>query len=393
MDEKITAIQQAFPTTTNQVYLNTGSVGPWSTIANEVLLREQAIELAEGRGSMGSYGKIIEFLPELRESFAQLLHCHSDNIALTHHTTDGLNIGIHGVNWQQGDEIITTNWEHPGGYLPIYVVQRRYGVRIRTVNLSTADTDETILEKFKQVISPRTRMMTFSHVTWNTGQILPLKQLAELARKHHILTVIDGAQTIGHMPLDLPELGIDLYAMPAQKWLCGPEGLGICYVRSESIERFDPTFVGYMSMQYGKDESSGYYLPQPNAQRFEVGGIFRPMQHAMLAQLNWMKDEIGWEWIYNRILDNAQYAYQQLQKIGATMITPAPVCGLITFTFDGIDASEVTTSLQEQNNIIVRYLPDPYALRIATGFYTSKKDIDTLIKALETHKSAVKEKG
>jgi L-cysteine/cystine lyase len=383
--EKITLIRNSMPVTRDKVYLNTGAVGPLSTITSEVLQQSQARELAEGRGTMSGYKALIEAQASLRQAIARLVKATPQEIALTHHTTDGMNIVAHGLNWQPGDEIITTDWEHPGGFLPLYVLRQRQGVELKVVKLAPNDSPEEVVAKFGAAITPRTRLMVFSHVAWNTGMRLPLPEIVAMGHRHNVLSLVDGAQSTGAIPLDLPASGVDFYAMPGQKWLCGPEGTGALYVREDRLSLVSPTFAGYGTIAgSGAYDLTGYFVPAKGAARYQIATVNRPGIQAMAASLTWLEESVGWEWIYARIDQLAQYARKVLDQLeGMRVITPTgPLAGLVTFNLDGYDPARVMSRLAEKG-ILLRFLEHPYALRISTGFYNTETDVDRLISALQ----------
>jgi L-cysteine/cystine lyase len=385
--EKIALIRNTMPVTREKVYFNTGSVGPLSTITTEALLQCQARELAEGRATMVSHKLLFETVGELRQAFANLVKADPEEIALTHHTTDGMNIVTHGLDWQPGDELVITDWEHPGGFMPPFVLRQRRGVVLKFVSLEATDSPEEIVAKFEAAITPRTRLMVFSHVAWNTGLRLPLAEVVAMGHRHQVLSLVDGAQSAGAIPLDLPASRVDFYALPGQKWLCGPEGTGALYVRPDRLSLLWPTFAGYLTVgSTGASDMTGYFVPAKGATRYEVGTINRPTAGAMAANLTWLAETAGWDWIYERIVHLAEYARNSLSRLpaGVTVITPpGPQAGLVTFNLEGYDPARVTTRLVEEG-VILRFLQQPYALRISTGFYNTEADIDRLISALNS---------
>ena len=379
--EKIELIRQKMPSVNQQLYMNTGSVGPLAQVTHERLLEAESAEYLQGRGWVAGFMAFkLGALVELRERFGRLLGVSAETIALTRNTTEGINIAAHGLQWQAGDEIITTNWEHPGGYLPLYVLRERYGVTLRFIDLDFEDSAETIVERFRAAITPRTRLLAFSHVAWNSGLILPLTQLTELAHQHYAYILVDGAQSAGAIPLDLTESGVDFYAIPGQKWLCGLEGTGALYVRPDRLSLLSSLFIGYMSSE--QFDQTGHYLPVSHAKRFEVGFQYRPVVSAMNANLQWLEEEVGWEWIYDRIGRLTTYAYDQLSALPfIRLISAEGTAGLITFNVIGHDPAQLTEELQKRQ-IMVRWLPKPYALRISLGFYNTEQEIDQLIAVL-----------
>ena len=257
--QKINMIRQAFPVTEQIAYLNTGSFGPLSRVYQEAIMTAIEQEVVNGRSNAQIATASNEAADTVRQKIAQLVRATPNEIALTQHTTNGINIAVHGLDWQAGDEIITTTTEHEGGMMPLYVLRQRRGVVLRIVDITAEDDDAQILAKFEREITTRTRAILFSHVTWNLGTRFPLAGIVALAQQHHLLTIVDAAQSAGAVPIDLPASGIDFYAMPCQKWLCGPDGLGALYVRRERISQLQPTFAGFRTQ--AQWDFTGHFMP------------------------------------------------------------------------------------------------------------------------------------
>jgi L-cysteine/cystine lyase len=379
--EKITLIREMMPAVRNRVYLNTGTAGPLSSLTIETMNQANTLELDEGRADLSGFKQLTQTVADARAAIARLVKANPEEIALTHHTTEGINIVAHGLTWQPGDEIVTTTSEHEGGLLPVYVLAQRYGVVVKVIDISP----DEVVAQLEAAITPRTRLLVFSHVTWNLGVCLPLAEIVAMGHRHHVLTLVDGAQSAGAIPLDLPASGVDFYALPGQKWLCGPEGTGALYVRKDRLNLVAPTFVGYASLEgVHAYDFTGHFLPaRDSARRYEVGSIYRPGIKAMVANLAWLAETAGWEWIYARIEHLAEYARNALSALpGTTVLTPSgPQAGLVTFNIEGLDPERMMIKLA-RDGIILRFIRYPYALRISTGFYNTEADIDRLVAVL-----------
>jgi len=387
MAEKTTnvaAIRDAMPAVTRHVYLNTGTCGPLPRPVEETMRAIAEAELDDGRIVPERYLINSDLKRQAREEVAALLGCSPDNIALTRHTTDGINIGVLGINWHPGDEIITTDMEHPGGQAPLFTVARRYGVTIRTARLGDGGGD--VVGAIARLITPRTRLIMLSHLTWNTGAILPIREVTELAHQHGILVVVDGAQSAGSIPVNVTELGVDVYAIPGQKWLCGPEGTGAVYIADNALDILQLTVAGYSSlaMPHGIEPIGGYLLPKATAERFEVGGMNMPAIAGQAASIRWIRTTVGFPWAFERIQQLGHYAWQSLSELdGVHVITPRHcMAGLVCFTVDGCDPAALVQALWQEANIIVRFISQPYCIRLSAGFYNTEEDIDQLIDAI-----------
>ncbi len=329
---------------------------------------------------MENYMRSGEIKTEAREKFARVFGCPADNVTLTRHTTDGMNIGVNGINWQPGDEIVMSDMEHPGGQGPVYNVARRYGVVVKTVKLGDGTGD--VVGAFERMITPRTRVLLTSHLTWNTGTVLPLADIVEMAHRHHVLVVADAAQSLGSIPLDVVGMGVDVYGGPGQKWLCGPEGTGATYVSDEALQQINQTVVGYASVA-AWEHSGGHFTPRHGADRYEVGGVFTPAILGNVTSLKFIQETAGLDWAYDRIKTLGEYCWNKLAEIdGVTMITPSDqMAGLVSFNLDGFEPPELTEKLSEQG-IIIRYIGTPLCARVSTGFYNNEADIDRLTDAV-----------
>ena len=383
-DEKARLARAEMPVTGRKTYLNTGTAGPLARVTQEALEAGGRFDYETGRGTFSSFPRLMEDIVELRARFAALMGVGDYEVALTHHTTDGVNIVANGIAWQAGDEVVTTSAEHEGGLLPLYVQKRRHGVTVRVVDIGTGDSPDEIAVKLGRAIGPRTRLLAISHVNWNTGLRMPIESIAAIARERDVLTLVDGAQSAGAIPMELASSGVDFYAAPAQKWLCGPEGIGALWVRAESLALLEPTFIGFFSLvDTSSYDLSGNFMPAPGARRFEVGTVYRPAVKAMCANLEWLSEELGWSWIHARIAALAERARSALLEIPEVeMVTPSCAgSGLLTFALRGYDHSRVVAEL-EKSGIVVRNLHDPDALRVSTGFYNNDEDIARLVEGL-----------
>lgn len=382
MSPNLTEVRNQLPAVQASAYLNTGSYGPLSRAAATAIAEESRQQLEIGRlASMGESGQSIG--ASLRAGFARIFGCGSDEVALTHHTTDGMNIATWGVQYRPGDEIVTNSWEHPGGLLPVFAAARRFDLKVRMVSLDKEDDEETILAKFDRVIGPRTKLVSVTHVSWKTGTILPIDRLAELVHPHGGLLAVDGAQSGGAICLDMSSSGADFYAIPGQKWLCGPEGIGALYVNRERTGDLLQTYVGYPSLRDGGAyDETGIFLPPHGAKRYEVGTTYRPAMAGMLSGLQWLED-LGLDWVYDRTQEATQMTREVLSAIPAVRLLHTPThAGLTSFTIDGISPSAAVERLAEAG-VLIRSVPDPDLIRVSSHFFNDENDIDRLRAGIE----------
>lgn len=380
--EKVAAIRAELPVTGRYLYFNAGTNGPLPQRSHDALVATSALELSEGRIGSEAFTRFLQNLGDTRASVATLLGCDPAEIALTHNTTEGMNIALMGLHWQPGDEVVTSVAEHPGGLYPVYLLHQRYGVRIRMTRIALPGHDP--LEELRAALSPRTKAVVLSHVSWATGMVLPVRALADLAHSVGALFICDAAQSAGMVPSNVYALGVDAYACSGQKWLCGPDGTGALFVRRDRWADIQQTFISYFGIQPGMSDHDGHYVPASSAQRYDVATIYPGGLKALRESLRWIGDEIGWDWVYQRIATLGHYCYDALATLdGVTMMTPRDqMAGLVHFRVEGIAPAELTTALTAAN-MLIRDTHDPEANRVSTGFYNTEAEIDRLRQTIE----------
>lgn len=374
-------IRQQMPATTSHIYLNTGTFGPLPGCVVKAMQECIQDGWQNGRLGVAAFEAIGTIYGNARSGVARLLNADADEITLTDNTGEGMNIISYGINWQEGDEVITTNHEHISLLAPLYQLRDRYGIIIRFADIGPM-AEHPVLKTIADLVTPRTRLISISHVTWTTGAVLNISEVAYMGREWGIPVLIDGAQSAGAIPADMKALGVDFYAIPMQKWLCGPDGTGALYVRKDALRYVSPTYVGYWSTKH--EEGLEWELLE-SAQRFEAGGRQTAAIAGQAAVLNWLEETVGYQWLFERIASLSAYAYQALKEVpGLSMLTPRPgESGLVSFKLEGRDDAETVTYLRDKHNIYIRNIPSTKSLRISTGFYNIEEEIDKVVAALQ----------
>lgn len=373
-------IRQEMPATISRLYLNTGTFGPLPRCVTQAMQERIQDEWQNGRLGASAFESIGTIYNNARSGVARLLNADVEEIALTDNTGEGLNIISNGFQWHAGDEVITTNHEHISLLGPLYQLRDRYGIVIRIADLGPY-AERPVLKAIADLVTQRTRLISISHVAWTTGTVHNISEVGYMGREWGIPVLIDGAQSAGAIPVDVKALGVDFYALPMQKWLCGPDGTGALYVRREALGYVAPTYVGYWSI---KHEDGAEWDLLDNAQRFELGGRQTSALAGQVAVLNWLEETVGYQWLFERITSLNVYTHNALKNVpGITLLTPRPgESGLIAFKLEGRDEAEVVKYLCDKHNIFIRSIPAMKSLRISTGFYNTEEEIDTLVQAL-----------
>jgi L-cysteine/cystine lyase len=385
-DEKIPAIREALPSTAAGIYFNTGTAGPLPRETARAMAEAEAWELRTGRADNNFYKDSLERKAEARAAIAAVLGTDPGHIALTHAATDGMNVAAWAVDWKPGDRVVTTNLEHAGGLGPLWALRERMGVELAIADIGMggmgAEGGEgaepapaAILEAFDRAITPGTRLVALSHVTWATGARLPIREVAELAHSRGVLVAVDGAQSVGAIPVSVEELGVDFYAVPGQKWLLGPEGTGAVYCAESVMDRPRVAFAGYLSFE-SIDLAAEAKL-WPDARRFEGAGFHGPSVLGFARSTAWLSMFVGWQWIHERIARLAGEAASMLAEVpGVEVLTPrANMAGLVTFRIAGWTSSAALYELSQRTLCIARTIPPLDAVRISVGFFNTDGEL------------------
>lgn len=379
LESKILDLRAMLPAVHATGYFNAGTFGPMPSVALEAADAVLRREVSEGRIRPGGYAENRDRSRRLAALAAEMFGADEDEIALTHSAGEGLNTGLGGIEWRRGDEVVTTNEEHPGLLLPLALLAHRRGVVTRYAAIGNGGGD--VVDSLARLMTSRTRVIALSHVLWSTGAVLPLRDVADLAARHGAMVIVDAAQSAGHVPIDLHASGVDAYAMAGQKWLCGPEGTGFLYVRRNRFVDIAPTVA-----RYGQFDPSGFCLPAPGAHRYESGEFSAPILAAQEATLTWLRDEVGLDWAYARSRELGARLRAQISAIpGVEIITPAnAMAGIVNFMIDGQPPSIVASELFDRGYTI-RYVdarPCVVSARASVSWWNTEEEVDGLSEAI-----------
>jgi len=243
--------------------------------------------------------------------------------------------------------------------------------------------DERTLAAFDALVTPGTRVVSLSHVSWSTGAVLPVARIAALARSRGALVVVDGAQSAGAVPLDVPSLDVDFYAIPSQKWLLGPEGVAALWISPDALGRARLTMPAYFS--YERYDSRGDAITWPTARRFDAGNWYKPSIVGFARSVGWLSMYVGLEWAYSRSARLARATADRLAGIpGVEVITPRhQMATLVSFRIAGWEAEAALDELGARVFAIARTVPPLEAVRISVGFFNSEAELERFAAAVE----------
>lgn len=381
--ERLAAVRAILPALAAGIYLNAGTSGPLPAETAAVLTQMADYELHVGRGHTDGFMEFLDRMAEARAAIAALLTTDLDDIGLTHGASDGMNIGLFGIDWEPGDRAVTTRMEHPGGSGPLVVLRERRGIDVAFLDIGHGGDHDRIIAAFDAAIDERTRAVVISHVLWATGAVMPVRAIADLAHDRGALLVVDGAQSAGAIPIDLRASGADVYAIPGQKWLLGPEGTGAVAVPAAVRPRIAPTYAGYLTFE--RLTGDGDAALWSTARRYEGTGFHRPSVVGLARSVGWLSMFVGLDWIYARGARLAAWAHDRLSAIpGVEVLTPRDhMATLVTFRVAGWTPDELKTELGARVFAITRTLPLVDGLRISVGFFNTEDELERFCTAVE----------
>lgn len=386
--KKIEKIRNELPAVKSCYYFNNGTNGPICRATAEVMQKKSEKEYIEGR-YLPFLSELYADMDETRKLVADYIGAEYEEIALTHSATEGMNIILWGINWQPGDEIITTNREHVASLAPISLIKNKFKINVKYIDVEYGkDYDEgKFLEKLKKSITPRSRIFVVSHVSFSIGLTFPLKKIADICHENNMYLLVDGAQGAGATELDVHNYGIDFYSLAGRKWLLGPEGIGALYVAKHRISEVDPVFISPSSIRdrHDLDIASPYIIPAPYAARFQTAtSMNHPILLGFKEALKFLLNDVGKDWMINRISTLINYLREKLEKIPEIeIVTPkGKEAGFIHFFAKGWEPGEFC-SVMNKRRYMIRPVPKqhlPAPARISVGFYNTEEEIDGLVE-------------
>lgn len=373
-------LRKQFLIPADEVYLNNGTVGssPRPVLKAVFDSYEESERMAQADPEdypIWGYASWNQY----RDPLAEFVGCKRDEIALLRNATEANSYIANGVDLKAGDEVLMTDQEHPGGEHPWNLRAKRYGIVLKKVTLpKPVPNAAAVLNLFSDAITPKTRVIFFSHITTLTGVVLPAKELCALARSKGILSAVDGAHVTGMMKLNLHDLGCDMYTSSPHKWLQAPKGSGFLYVRDEVIDRLWNTIA-----------TEGWDDVKIRAERFQrIGSSNVPALAGLRAAID-LANQIGIDRIEKRHRAMADYIHAEMMKRGAQSWTspdPALRCGIATVTVAPVKMPELENALWKEKKIRIRGAA-PHKVRLSTPYYLLRKDIDRFLASFDEYKS------
>lgn len=380
----------------------------WQQVRNQFLLDAQFIDLRANSASsipkvslnkflndfnfiqsMPSYRNSEmndEAIAKLRGKIAKQINCSNKEIAIMRNTTEALNNAIFGIPLNKGDEVVASVHEYDSMMGSFYQRKLRDGIVIKNIEIPYKITDsKQVVELFEKAITPRTKVFLISQIVWISGQIYPVKEICELARKHGILTIVDAAQSFSHIPIDVRDLDCDYLGTSLHKWTAAPLGTGFLYIKRDLIPKTFPLLAHYV---HKPDDE--------NIEKFENFGSITPVFSGAIESLEFW-EKLGFDLKVKRMQYLKMYWTEKLKqnpKIEITTNTDEKhSCGIAFFKIKGKSSTEISKILWNEHKIRVPVIEnyknhyvdygDVNAVGVATPVYITTKQLDRFLQVIE----------
>ncbi len=397
--------RQQFPALANKAYFNYGGQGPLPESALEAIYGAYKRVQVGGpfSGEIGAW--VVQEAMLTRRAIASELAVPPETIALTEDVTVGCNIALWGIDWRSGDHLLLSDAEHPGIAASVMELQRRFNIEVSVCPLVATLNGGDAVAVIASYLQPNTRLLVISHILWNTGQVLPLAEIVKVCHQgyepplappylgggqevrqeslsvqnHQVRVLVDAAQSVGVLPLDLIDSGVDFYAFTGHKWWCGPEGLGGLYVSADALTDLHPVFIGWRGIV--TDANAKPMGLKPGAQRYEIATsaypLYAGLRNAIALQHEWGTVVER----YGEICRLSKYLWEGLSELSHVecLRTSAPEAGLVSFRLTNGMPHKKLVDLLEKQGIMVRTILNPDCVRACVHYFTTEAEIDKLV--------------
>ncbi|MDH5589818.1 MAG: aminotransferase class V-fold PLP-dependent enzyme [Gemmatimonadota bacterium] len=369
------AVRRAFTVDPNEINLNSGSVSPAPRVVQEAV--EHYLTITNMSPSLWVDEMLSPHRELVRKRLAAMAGADAEEIAITRNTSESLQIVQLGMELRPGDEILLTTQDYPRMITTWRQRERRDGVVLRTFPVpSPPDDPMELVEAYRKHITPRTRVIHMSHVTFTAGQIFPVREICAMARDRGIRTVVDGAHSFAHFPFSVRELGCDYFGTSLHKWLTAPVGTGMLYVRRELIPETWALTPAPSSMD-------------GDIRKFEQIGTFPVAIPNSIGEAITFHESIGGERKAARLRYLRRRWMEQVEDVPGVEFRTAnddrQAGALSTMGIEGVGAQDLTGLLQERYSIHVRprFVTGEWeGIRVTPNVFSTLEEVDTFATAI-----------
>jgi L-cysteine/cystine lyase len=346
-----------FPVLGRVAYLNAGTEGPVPRRTLEAVRARLELETEHGRCGRPYFEEVMDLAARTRGAYAGVLGCDPTEVALTGSTTDGINTVIGGLELRPGDEIVTSDEEHPGLLAPLGRAALVHGVTVKIAPFT----------ELADAVTPSTRLIACSHVSWVNGQVVDVPGLVATG----VPVLLDAAQALGAIPVDVRALGCDFYAASGQKWLCGPEGSGCLFVKPERLEELTVPWPGYASL--ADAQRALQFEPAEGVKRLDHGFPSGVRSTWALASLELFAG-VGWPWVHERSASLAAGLAERLSEDGLEV----QARGRSTLVSWRVADAAAEVERFAAAGMVVRSIPAFDLVRVSVGAWSSEEELQQL---------------
>lgn len=374
--------RQQFPALANKAYFNYGGQGPLPEPALDAIYQAyKRVQLGGPfSGEVGAW--VVQEAMLTRRAIASELTVPPETIALTEDVTVGCNIALWGIDWKAGDHLLLSDCEHHGIVASVMELQRRFNIEVSVCPLAATLNEGDPVAVIADSLRPNTRLLVISHILWNTGQVLPLTEIVKFCHQTGVKVLVDAAQSVGVLPLNLIESGVDFYAFTGHKWWCGPEGLGGLYVSAEALADLHPVFIGWRGIV--TDANAKVLGWKSGSQRYEIATSAYPLYAGLRSAIALQHEWGTIEERYAEICRLSKYLWERLSVLPDVecLRKSAPEAGLVSFRLTNGMPHNKLVNLLEKQGIMVRTILNPDCVRACVHYFTTEAEIDKLVGAI-----------
>jgi selenocysteine lyase/cysteine desulfurase len=371
------ALRDEFPITRNYNFQNHAAVAPLCRRAADAarLYLKHAEETAYLKGGFHRHADHV------RQSASRLINANPDEVTFIKNTSEGISFVANGLSWNNGDNVVTTNVEFPANLYP-WLALRSRGVQVRMV---LEEEGRIPLDQLISLIDSRTRVVAISSVQFASGYRTDLATLGEYCASKGVFLCVDAIQSLGMQPVDVKAMNIDFLASDGHKWLCGPEGIGIFYVRKELQGHLRPTTIGWMSMKPAAEFGKPQYEFHDDIRRYDSGSYNLMGIYALGGAIDLFL-ELGIENVASRVQWLTDRLVEGVRNKGYRVVSSRhrrEASGIVAFVSDVHDQQAIQRHLETEYRIVISVRCG--RLRASPHVYNSPREIDQLIEVLPGH--------
>lgn len=375
------AFRAAVPAAEQVVYLDTATDGPLCAAARDAIAEVLEREHQYGPASPPVREANAAIIAGARAAIARHLGTTPDTIVLTQSAAHALNLVFTGLQFTMGDEIVTTDGEHHALAVPAAYARRRHGLGMKTIAIAPHMSEDDILLEFDRAIGRTTRLVAISEIAFGTGVRLPVRRIADMAHAYDAVVLIDGAQAVGQVAVDVRRNGADLYAISGHKWLLGPTGVGALYIRPDLVDKIEAVMVARNATR--NFDGRGIFEPRRDTvEKFDLSEPSAPLLAGFTAALGFI-EAMGISAVENKVKELGALLTERLATIdGVRLLAPPPgplASGIVPFSVQGVQPEDVAAALWEGNNTLAQVFTSRPGVRFSVHGFNTADEIKSVV--------------